>query len=69
VRSLSWRIGLSIGLFLLLIVLKLLGIIEPHGLNEQASPANVNVDTQSQEGKSLDEIQRESGDGRVRLKQ
>lgn len=28
VRALSWRIGLSIGLFILLVVLKLTGVIE-----------------------------------------
>lgn len=32
VNSLSWRIGLSIGLFLLIVVSILLGWIEPHGL-------------------------------------
>ncbi|MGK0169055.1 MAG: hypothetical protein ACI9W2_000774 [Gammaproteobacteria bacterium] len=32
VRALSFRIGISVGLFLLLMVLSALGIIEPHGL-------------------------------------
>ncbi len=32
VNSLSWRIGLSIGLFLLLIIAMATGLIEPHGL-------------------------------------
>lgn len=31
-RSLTWRIGLSISLFILLFVLYALGIIEPHGV-------------------------------------
>ncbi len=31
-RSLAWRIGLSIGLFVLLFVLYGLGIIQPHGV-------------------------------------
>lgn len=32
VNSLSWRIGLSIGLFVLIVTGILLGWIEPHGL-------------------------------------
>ncbi len=32
VKALSMRIGLSIGLFLLLFVLYALGLIEPHGI-------------------------------------
>lgn len=32
VNSLSWRIGLSIGLFLLLVIAMATGLIEPHGL-------------------------------------
>ncbi len=32
VNSLSWRIGLSIGLFILIVTGILLGWIEPHGL-------------------------------------
>lgn len=31
-RSLTWRIGLSIGLFALLFILYGLGVIQPHGL-------------------------------------
>ena len=31
-RSLTWRIGLSVGLFVLLFVLAALGFIEPHGV-------------------------------------
>jgi len=31
-RSLTWRIGLSVGLFVLLFVLAALGLIEPHGV-------------------------------------
>lgn len=30
VRALTWRIGLSVGLFLILLVLIFAGIIEPH---------------------------------------
>lgn len=32
VRALTWRIGLSIGLFLLLLLAGWMGWIEPHGL-------------------------------------
>ena len=32
VNSLSWRIGLSIGLFVLILVSIFMGWIEPHGL-------------------------------------
>lgn len=31
-RALTWRVGLSVGLFLLLLVAWRLGIIRPHGL-------------------------------------
>lgn len=33
VRALTWRIGLSIGLFLLLLFAGWMGWIEPHGLH------------------------------------
>ena len=33
VRALSFRIGISVGLFALLFVLWMAGIIEPHGIN------------------------------------
>ena len=33
VRALTWRIGLSIGLFLLLLLAGWMGWIEPHGLH------------------------------------
>lgn len=32
-RSLTWRVGLSVGLFLLLLIAWRMGIIHPHGLN------------------------------------
>ena len=32
VRALTWRIGLSVGLFAFLMILIGLGVIEPHGL-------------------------------------
>jgi hypothetical protein len=34
VRALSWRIGLSLGLFILLMAGYYLGIITPHGINK-----------------------------------
>lgn len=42
VKALSWRIGLSLSLFLFLIILSVTGIIKPHGVfpvapQEQAS--------------------------------
>ena len=65
-RSLTWRIGLSMALFLLLIVLKLTGIVQPHALNERPASAPA---AEPEQGKSLEEIQQqESHDGRVRLK-
>ena len=35
VRALTWRIGLSIGLFLLLLLAGWMGWIEPHGLHSR----------------------------------
>ena len=37
-RALSFRIGLSLGLFLLLMALIGLGVIKPHGLYPQGHP-------------------------------
>ena len=34
VRSLTWRIGLSLGLIILIIIGASTGIIQPHGLNK-----------------------------------
>jgi hypothetical protein len=39
VKALTWRIGLSLGLFLLLIVAFSLGLIKPHGLRPVHDPA------------------------------
>ena len=39
VKALSWRIGLSLSLFLLLFILYFLGIVRPHGLLPSAPPA------------------------------
>jgi hypothetical protein len=38
IRALAIRVGLSIALFLLLMILWYLGIITPHGLPTQSSP-------------------------------
>ena len=38
-RALTWRVGLSVGLFLFLMALVGLGVIQPHGLYPQA-PSN-----------------------------
>jgi hypothetical protein len=38
IRALAIRVGLSVALFLLLMILWYLGIITPHGLPVQASP-------------------------------
>ena len=32
VKSLTWRIGLSIGIFILLLIGQAIGLIQPHGL-------------------------------------
>ncbi len=32
VKSLTWRIGLSVGIFLLLLIGQAIGLIQPHGL-------------------------------------
>lgn len=32
VKSLTWRIGLSVGIFILLIIGQFFGLIQPHGL-------------------------------------
>jgi len=34
VKSLSWRIGLSVGLILLVIIGIYTGVIKPHGINQ-----------------------------------
>lgn len=69
-RSLSWRIGLSMALFILLIALKLLGLVEPHSLNQSSNLEKAVVaPDKNDEGKTLDEIEQEASDGRVRLKQ
>ena len=39
VKSLTWRIALSIVLFILLFVGYFTGMIRPHGINPQAPPA------------------------------
>ena len=38
IRALAIRVGLSVALFLLLMILWYLGIISPHGLPTQSSP-------------------------------
>ena len=38
IRALAIRVGLSVALFLLLMILWYLGIITPHGLPTQSSP-------------------------------
>jgi hypothetical protein len=38
IRALAIRVGLSVALFLLLMILWYFGIITPHGLPTQASP-------------------------------
>src|SRR5690606_33448504 len=68
-RSLSWRIGLSMGLFVLLIMLKFLGLVEPHSLNESSRLTRErDIPAKKEEGKTLEEIQQQNNDGRVRLK-
>lgn len=39
VKALSWRIGLSLALFLLLMLGFATGLIQPHGLSQQSPPA------------------------------
>jgi hypothetical protein len=72
--SLSWRIGLSFLLFLILVALKLAGIVEPHALNQTpvATPADSSADQDKKdEGKTLQQIQQQddASSGRIRLKQ
>lgn len=68
-RSLSWRIGLSLALFILLMALKLTGIVEPHAMNENPSQAiKATSANEKDEGKTLEEIQQQNNDGRIRLK-
>ena len=40
VKALSWRIGISFSLFLLLIILSLSGVIQPHGVFPAAPVSN-----------------------------
>lgn len=71
-RSLTWRIGLSAALFLILVILKLTGLVEPHALNEPATAVQPAQDAgKKDDGKTLKEIeqQNDSSGGRVRLKQ
>lgn len=69
-RSLSWRIALSMALFLLLVILKLTGLVQPHALNEKPASATQAADPgKIEESKSLEQIQQEeNSDGRIRLK-
>lgn len=68
-RSLGWRIGISVALFLLLVIFKLTGLVEPHALNKPSTLATeAPVASGKDEGKTLEEIQQQSSDGRVRLK-
>jgi hypothetical protein len=39
VKALTWRIGLSIGLFLLLLLAFATGLIQPHGLRPGSGPS------------------------------
>lgn len=39
VKALTWRIGLSLTLFLLLLIGFATGLIQPHGLSGQQAPA------------------------------
>ena len=32
IKSLTWRIGLSVGIFILLLIGQAIGLIQPHGL-------------------------------------
>ena len=71
-RSLTWRICLSLLLFLILMVLKLSGIVEPHAHNERPvfkTEATGDMDKKD-EGKTLEEIQEQDDNrgGRIRLK-
>jgi hypothetical protein len=38
VKALTWRVGLSVGLFLFIMALVGLGLIEPHGIYPAAPP-------------------------------
>jgi len=69
-RSLTWRIGLSFLLFLILMGLKLSGVVEPHALNE-APTETIKTTDKKDEGKTLEEIQQQDDNsgGRIRLKQ
>ena len=67
-RSLSWRIALSIALFILLLALKLSGVIKPHALNEKPKAATETPEPANDDGKTLEEIQQQNNDGRIRLK-
>lgn len=40
VKALSWRIGLSLTLFVLLLIGFATGLIEPHGISGQQPPAS-----------------------------
>jgi hypothetical protein len=67
-RSLSWRIGLSIALFVLLLALKFSGIVKPHALGEKLPAAEEKTLPEQDEGKTLEEIRQQDNDGRIRLK-
>jgi hypothetical protein len=40
VKALSWRIGISVGLFAIIMLLSLFGVIKPHGVQPQAPVVN-----------------------------
>jgi predicted histidine transporter YuiF (NhaC family) len=46
VRALTWRVGISVGLFAFLMILVGLGVIEPHGLYPER-PAVSTPDTKA----------------------
>jgi hypothetical protein len=68
VRSLAWRIGLSMALFLLLVIFKITGLVEPHALNDFADRETIEEAQEEKEGKTIEEIQAQPSDGRIRLK-
>ena len=71
VHYLSWRIGLSVLLFLGLIILKATGLVEPHDLNDLShlEDSRNEATGEAPQGKTLEEITAgESNDGRIRIK-
>jgi len=45
VKALTWRIGISVGLFAIIMLMSFLGIIKPHGITPTPQPTATEIST------------------------